>query len=34
VRTPDPDLPLEEIVEAHRVMESGQALGKMTVTVD
>ncbi|MEU9047854.1 MULTISPECIES: zinc-binding dehydrogenase [unclassified Kitasatospora] len=24
----------EEIVEAHRVMESGQALGKMTVTVD
>ncbi|MEV6008193.1 zinc-binding dehydrogenase [Streptomyces sp. NPDC051976] len=24
----------DEIVEAHRVMESGQALGKMTVTVD
>ncbi|MEV4616696.1 zinc-binding dehydrogenase [Kitasatospora sp. NPDC049258] len=26
--------PFEEIVEAHRVMEAGQALGKMVVTLD
>ncbi|MFJ1709278.1 hypothetical protein [Kitasatospora sp. NPDC088346] len=24
----------DEIVEAHRVMEAGQALGKMVVTLD